>query len=232
MKLVILYAAAVLALTLYAWITAGKNAEDPKAKILIYVRFLVATVIGAIGVRHFQAVDPGNKILTAVLKICASLPSVLLALKGYLREKNSFDLKLVIALILCMLADAAISISFIAGGAGFAIAHIVFVMAFIKEEHPTRKQLLVWIVLIGVIALFLLTQKQKLNTAMLYIMALTYLSIMITTVVFSRHLPRIIFLAAIIFAISDCLLIVNIIVTPSFLSRLLALLVYYCALQL
>ncbi|MBR0473960.1 MAG: hypothetical protein IJJ19_03075 [Erysipelotrichaceae bacterium] len=130
------------------------------------------------------------------------------------------------------MADVIINFSLVAGGSVFAIVHIIFTITFIKENKPDRKQKLAWLILTLVIAVILVLIYSHINSIPMYLFALAYLSIMISTVVFSVKLNKLIFVSAIIFALSDCFLIFNMTVKPTVLMKLAALLIYYISLHL
>ena len=232
MNKAIIVAVTSLILVRCGWFLANKAVSNRKIRIGVYALFFCITLACAITVRNIQADFPDAKLMAAILKFCASAPSLLLALRGFLMEKNRFDLRIVIALALCLMADVIINFSLVAGGSVFAIAHMIFTITFIIENKPDRKQKLAWLILTLVIAVILVLIYSHINNIPMYLFALAYLSIMISTVVFSVKLNKLIFVSAIIFALSDCFLIFNMTVKPTVLMKLAALLIYYISLHL
>ena len=150
---------------------------------------LCICLIAAFCVCFLQSKTPNDTFGIALLKSCASLPTVLLAYEGYRIERNIFDRFLLIAILIGMAADVFINMSAAAGAILFDIGHIVYMHAFIKEKRPSSKQ-----VFLGV-----------------------FISV---------------FIASLIFALSDILLIINILIRPGFLASLFSLCVYYLSLIL
>ena len=69
------------------------------------VLYALISLLAAIAVRYFQAVRPDDLFKGAVLKFCASLPSVLFAFKAYTLKKTRFGFLIVCAIVLGLIAD-------------------------------------------------------------------------------------------------------------------------------
>lgn len=229
---VICVAAVSLAVTLTGWIISGKAVNDGVRRWPVYLLYFLNTVVTAVLLRQYQETEGALTVYVALLKFCASLPSVLLALRGYLMEKNRFDLKIVIAMAFCLLADVTINIALVAGGTVFAIAHVLFAEAFISEHKPSGKQILAWIIGIIIEAVILYLIRDKVGSVGMYIFALVYLAIMLSTVILSYPLNKLVFASAVVFAVSDCFLITNMAIPSTPFMRLMALLIYYISLHL
>ncbi|MBQ1476906.1 MAG: hypothetical protein IIZ33_02025 [Erysipelotrichaceae bacterium] len=220
---------AVLLAMAACWKYMDRVIEEKKDRTVLYLFFVMITMVYGISVRFYQGAYPEDLFGAAVLKFCASLPSVVLGLKGYLMEKNRFDLLIVIALITGLLADVSINLSMIAGAALFGIGHLLYDIAFIREKRPSRKQILVWLIITVLLDGVLFLLKEKFPSPSLLIPGMIYIAILVSTVVFSTHLPKIIFVSAAVFAVSDIFLIVNIVVSGNILMKTAALLIYYGA---
>ena len=131
MNKAIIVAVTSLILVGCGWFLANKAVSNRKIRIGVYALFFCITLACAITVRNIQADFPDAKLMAAILKFCASAPSLLLAIRGFLMEKNRFDLRIVIALALCLMADVIINFSLVAEGSVFAIAHMIFTITFI-----------------------------------------------------------------------------------------------------
>ena len=59
---------------------------------------------------------------------------------------------------------------------------------------------------------------------------MVYLSIMLSTVVFSRKLNKLVWISALIFGVSDCFLIYNMAAAEGMFMKTVALLIYYASL--
>lgn len=85
---------------------------------------------------------PADLLHGALLKFAASLPCLTLALHQYLYDRNQFGRMIVLAMVFAMAADIAINISTPAGVILFGICHILFDIAFVKQQRPDRRALL------------------------------------------------------------------------------------------
>ncbi|MBR3227862.1 MAG: hypothetical protein IKF68_04890 [Erysipelotrichaceae bacterium] len=198
----------------------------------IFVIYALITALAAVAVRCFQQSYPDALGTGVFLKFSASLPSVLFAFKGYRNCKTLFALFILLAIILGMIADIVINISFAAGGLFFLVGHLLYDVAFIKEKRPSKRQLILWLILTALMVIPLYIFRERIGSLFYGIGALVYIAILISTVVFSYSLDRMIFAAAMIFAFSDCFMIVNILTDGALIMRILALLVYYISLLL
>ena len=129
-----------------------------------------------------------------------------------------------------MAADIAINSSVAAGAVLFGICHILFVIAFIREKLPVRREVLIWLVLSVTAGILLTLIRDRIGSTMLYLTAVCYIAILISTCVFSFRMPRIIWLSAMVFALSDIMLVGNNAFNESLIMRIAALLVYYVSL--
>ena len=223
---VLLTAVSSLALMGLGWFLSGKTVRENGKRLPVYLLYLLVTVLMAVAVRYHQYVQSEDSLGIAVLKCCASLPSVLLGLRGFLMEKNRFDLILLIALVFGMFADVMINLNMTVGGVLFLIGHLLYDVAFIREKRPSGKQYLVWLIMYLIAFIILFTVRNKVNMT-LFLFSLVYFLILTSTVSFSFRLSRIIFIAAVVFAISDCFLVYNMIVDSNMILKTIALLIYY-----
>lgn len=138
------------------------------------------------------------------------------------------------AVILCGGADVSINYNFGIGGALFGLAHLIFLIAFFREQKPTRTQILAWLAGTAAAAIIMYIMHAYIpGTGFLkVVLASLYLSVLLSTVVLSLRLSEITFFAAAVFACSDLMLIANIATVGTVLTRLIALLVYYASLIL
>ena len=199
-----------LAGTFAAWsLTERIHVRKGSAIVLFLVHFVICAM-DAVTLRFYQQAYPADLLHGALLKFAASLPCLTLALHQYLYERNQFGRMIVLAMVFAMAAD----------------------IAFVKQQRPDRRALLLWIVL-SLCAVGLLTLvRNKVSSTALFIMAACYLSILVSTCIFSYPLPKCIWTSAMVFALSDILLILNIVLDGSLFMRILALLVYYGSLIL
>ncbi|MBQ6216992.1 MAG: hypothetical protein IJK53_06355 [Erysipelotrichaceae bacterium] len=211
---------------------AGHTIKNRKPKLPVIANHLCICLIAAFCVRFLQSKTPNDTFGIALLKSCASLPTVLLAYEGYRIERNTFDRFLLIAILIGMAADVFINMSAAAGAILFGIGHIVYMHAFIKEKRPSSQQVFLGVFISIFIAIPLFLLRSHLNSIAMYLIAWIYLSVLSFTTVFSFNMRRIVFIASLIFVLSDILLIINILIRPGFLASLFSLCVYYLSLIL
>ncbi len=223
---VLIVALISLFLMVLGWIFSGRVIRENGRRLPVYLLYLIATVMAAVSVRYLQAVRPDERLGVAVLKGCASLPSVLLALRGFLMEKNRFDRILLIAIVFGMFADIAINLNTTVGGILFLLGHLLYDLAFIKEKKPSGKQYLLWGFLYAIALIILFSIRNSVNTT-LFLFSLVYFLVLTSTVAFSLPLSRIIFISAVVFALSDCFLVYNMLADSNMILKTLALLIYY-----
>ena len=215
-----------------AWRFAKKTVKEKGKRTMVYLCHLGISLAAAFCVRFLQYKAPTEVFGTAVLKFCASLPTVLLAWEGYRIEKNRFDKLILTAIVLGMFADIAINISTPLGAFFFGIGHIFYMHAFFKEKRPSKRQTLLSVSLCIFTAAILYFVSSRLSSIFLYLLACIYLSILICTTVFASNMKRNVFIASLVFALSDLLLIINILIPTGFFAKLFALWVNYLSLIL
>ncbi|MBR2551616.1 MAG: hypothetical protein IKF05_01310 [Erysipelotrichaceae bacterium] len=220
------------ACSLVTYFKSEKLAGENRSYRKVFAVYAVITVLAAIAVRVFQQQRPDGLLYGAGLKFTASLPTVLYALKGYRLQKTRFGLYILLAIVLGMFADIAINISFAVGGAFFLVGHLLYDFAFQNDRRPSRRQVLLWLLLSILMILPVFLFREKIGSTLAAVDTLIYISILISTVVFSFKLDKMIFATAVIFALSDCFMIYNIVTDGPMLLRILALLVYYGSLLL
>ena len=223
---VLITAVSSLVLMGFGWFLSGKTIRENGKRHPVYFLYLSVTVLMAVAVRYHQYMQPEDPLGIAVLKCCASLPSVLLGLRGFLMEKNRFDLILLIAIVFGMFADIAINLNMTLGGILFLIGHLLYDVAFVRERRPSGRQYLVWLILYLAAFMILFSVRNRVAT-FLFLFALVYFLILTSTIAFSYPLSRIIFVSAVVFAISDCFLVYNMIADSNMILKTIALVIYY-----
>lgn len=218
----------LLVSSVMTYFTSIRSVNSSYRRILVL--YALITIISAIAVRYFQELYPQDLLSGAVLKFCASLPSVLYAYRGYQLRHTKFGLIITLAIVLGLIADVSINISFLAGGAVFLIGHLLYDFAFFSEQRPSGKQVVLWLVLTVLAAAAIYLFRNHFDSFLNAAGPFLYISILISTVVFSWSHGKMIFAAALIFALSDCFMVGNMLFNSTILLKILALLVYYGAL--
>ena len=181
----------VMACITFAAMALCVKKADKQNRKMLYLMCFVLSCGNAVCVRIQQAAAPEALFQAAVLKFCASLPTVILVYTGYRYEKNSKMARfLLTAVTLCLAADIAINLSFAAGGFLFLSGHLFFDAAFITERKPDRKQFAQLIVSAAGGAVLLLLLYKHINSIPLYVGALTYMTVLFSTLIFSFKLDR------------------------------------------
>lgn len=215
-----------------AYIYSGRVTRRNESFWKVLVLYVLITLLAAVATRYFQREVHGAKAIIALLKFSASLPTVLFALKGHQLRPARFSRYILLAIGFGMIGDIAININPVAGGALFLVGHLLYDGAFLSERKPSAKQVELWLAMSALLIIPMYVFRAKIGSPVYCIGGWVYLSILISTVVFSRSLQKMVFAAALIFAFSDCFMIANTFGDGSMLMKVLALEVYYCSLLL
>lgn len=199
---------------------------------IVLAIYALLCLLGASATRFFQRELPEAHAIIALLKFSASLPTVLFALKGYQIRPTLFGRYIVLAIVAGMIADIAININPVAGGTIFLAGHLLYVLAFLSEAKPSRRQVALWLTLSAFMIIPLSVFRARIGSLFYCINGGIYFCVLIATVVFSLSLERMVFAAAIVFALSDCLMIANKFGGGGMIMRIIALEVYYGSLLL
>ena len=228
-QFVITVAIADMAILFGAWLLGRHIHQTGKPQWPLYLLYALLAVVGAVAARHQGITYPDQHLGLAIMKLCASLPAVVLGLQGFLREKNHFDLIILLAIAFGLMGDVSINLSLYAGMFFYAIGHGLYDVAFITEKRPVRRQLVVLGVCSVLLAALLVVFYDKVGSPVAFVCQLLYLILLASTVIFAVHLPKIIVIGAMVFALSDAMLILNIIVPMGLVYNTISLAVYYLA---
>ena len=146
---------------------------------------------------------------------------------GYQRHKTKPAFFILAAIVCGLIADAAINISFPAGGVIFGAGHLLYDFSFLAKRKPSKKQLLSVIIAVVLTLIPLYFFRHLMPSALAVIGVIAYAAILFSTVIFSKPSGRLIFACASIFALSDLMLVFNIINKSGFFLTLVSLIVYY-----
>ncbi len=220
----------LIACSVLTYIYSGRviRRNEPFWKVLVL--YLLITILAAVATRYFQRAVHGAKAIIALLKFSASLPTVFFALKGHQLRPARFSRYILLAIGVGLIADIVININKAAGGALFLAGHLLYDVAFLSERKPSGRQLSLWLAMSALMIIPVYIFRAGIGSPFLCIGNWVYFSILISTVVFSWSLHKMVFAAALIFAFSDCFMIFNKISHGSMIMKVLALEVYYCSL--
>ncbi len=215
-----------------AWVYSSGIMEKRDSEWKALAAFALVSALSGAAVRYTQMNFPNDLIGLGIEKFCASLPTMLFALRGYLSGKDRFSGFILLAIVLGLFADVSINSSIAAGGLFFAVGHAMYDVAFVHEKKPSKKQIVIWLVLSVLMIIPGYLFREKIGSLPLLIAALVYVSILISTIVFSWSLERLVFIAACVFAVSDVFMAVNLALKASMYMMYLSLIVYYFSLFL
>ena len=225
----------LIACSVPAYRYSGRVAVNNESVWKVLAIYFLITILAAAATRYFQQElrgIHGAKELIALLKFTASLPTVLFALKGYLIRPTRFGRYVCLAIGVGMIADMAININPAIGGVVFLVGHLLYDVAFLSEKKPSGRQAALWIVMSALMIIPVYVFRSHIGSPVYCLGVWLYVMILISTVVFSWPLDKMVFAAALIFAFSDCFMIANIYGHGSMVMKILALEVYYGALLL
>ena len=139
-----------------------------------------------------------------VCKCAATSMAVLVAFLGCLQNGVAAHWVLLAGLIACTVADGVLNVRFMAGGAVFALGHILYMIAFCLMRMPTWRSVLLLLCMMGLAtAGFTRFKRQIGRRAPFFYAYATALSMMVSLAAAQRPL---FFAGALLFAFSDALL--------------------------
>ncbi len=155
----------------------------------------------------FQRVKttPGHsKPLSVILKCAATSMAVLTALLGCLQNGIAAHWVLLAGLIACTIADGVLCFHFIAGGAVFALGHVLYMIAFCLMNRPNWYSVILFLALMGFATAAFTRFRQRIGRRYAFFYAYaTVLCLMASLAAAQRPLY---FAGALLFALSDALL--------------------------
>ena len=111
--------------------------------------------------------------------------------------------------------------------AGIGAGHLLYDFSFLAKRKPSKKQLLSVMIAVVLTLIPLYFFRHLMPSALAVIGVIAYAAILFSTVIFSKPSGRLIFACASIFALSDLMLVFNIINKSGFFLTLVSLIVYY-----
>lgn len=200
------------------------DTKDKALKISLISLTYVLVIIRFIG-NHFLDI---NDILQLSIKGVATLSIVLLSF--FLLKRNPFSHGKFIfsGLVLCLIADVILEISFVPGGCVFGAAHVLFLIGFIKTEKLRKWQFIVFASLCVLSIPFFIYIADFLGDTLA--LAIAYF-ILIFSIISSAltHQNKLI-VAAVCFCISDVLLTKDEFIKRGHITSIISILLYYTAL--
>ncbi len=148
---------------------------------------------------------PGHGKATEIaLKCGATAMAALVALLGCLKSGIPAHWLMLAGLAACAVADGVLCVHFIAGGAIFALGHILYMIAFCMMHTPNRQCAIVFLCLAGLSAAAMTRVRARLGGR--YALILAYAMILSLMVALASVQAPLYFAGAVLFAASDVLL--------------------------
>ena len=148
---------------------------------------------------------PGqSKGLHIAVKCAATSMAALVALLGCLQNGIAAHWVLLAGLVVCVIADGVLCVHFMAGGAVFALGHVLYMAAFCLMHRPTWRSVLLLLALMGLATAACFRFRGRIGRRYPFFYAYaTVLSVMVSLAAAQAPLY---FAGALLFAFSDGLL--------------------------
>ncbi|MBR0137956.1 MAG: hypothetical protein IJM15_06055, partial [Erysipelotrichaceae bacterium] len=166
----------------------------------------------------------------AVLKLLINLILIYLCYVGYKRQPTRLSRHLIIALIMCMVADIMINFDFSIGIVLYALTEAFFVYAFTRYDKQQRWQWILWL-FNSAISLIIIINSKAINMTTRIQMA-GYAMVLMALVSAALTMPRKIRFGAILLVIANILMYRNEVAPLTLLSHVLSIGIYYIAIGL
>ena len=173
---------------------------------------------------------PWGKETIALCKGICGLCLLGVCIAALYRRSGAFEWLITAATLLCGIGDVTINLSFVAGMIFFGLGHMVFLVAFLKDKKPGKKQFAVLIPLVAVLLFIEYQLREALGNLCVPIMI--YTALVLSMAVFSSLHSKGIMAGGILFAMSDLLLVIKLAMGSPMLISFVSLFVYYLAMAL
>lgn len=154
--------------------------------------------------QHLRHQPQHNRAVEIIFKCAATSMAAILALLGCLKGGSAADWVLFAALVVGTIADCIICLHFTAGGAVFALGHMLYIIAFGIMNRPGWSSVLLFLCLMGAITSGFTLYKKRLGRRLPFFYA--YATIISLMVAFSVAQPPLFLAGAMFFTFSDGLL--------------------------
>ncbi|MBR2836067.1 MAG: hypothetical protein IKE43_10240 [Coriobacteriales bacterium] len=166
---------------------------------IVFMLIVLCYVMSEVLAYRFGTLNP----VRIFFKVTATALVVFIALSATVRTRWLRDVVVCFGLILCCVGDLLLNIMPLPGMIAFGLAHVVFLTAFIADEHPSRTQVIVWVTFVVVTIVVCILIRSKVG--MYLIPAMIYASLLWALLVFGWRQPPILRLAIVFFILSDAM---------------------------
>lgn len=157
-----------------------------------------------LGYQRMKTTPGHSRAWATAVKCAATAMAVLTALLGCLQNGSAAHWLLLAGLTACAVADGVLCYHFIAGGAVFALGHILYMAAFLAMRRPGWPSVLLFLALMGLATAGFFRFRARIGRRYPFFYAYaTVLSLMVSLAAPQRPL---FFAGALLFAFSDGLL--------------------------
>ncbi len=207
--------------------------------ILILLAGLILLFFAPIYVNQLFVSNNGVK--TIFLKITSMLVSIAVAAYAYLKFQNIYTTNILIALIICVIADIAICYNFLGGTILFALGHIFYLCLLLGLELNIKLFVIFFIAVASIVLLIVYKLKEQLLNLydpkkkilaipfILYgLMLITLLSLVYTvTYINPNNIHILLSIGISFFVVSDITLVINLLFPTNKLKERVSISFYY-----
>ena len=204
--------------------------------------FLAITILLYLAPKYVnQQLKTPNTFKAVILKISSVAISIAIAAYSYYKLKDLYTINILIALVLCIIADVVICYNFTAGTLIFAAGHVFYITLFIKTGIDIKAFLIFLIVVSAVFVVIVFYFKNyllkfynssKKVAVMPYISYATMLIVLLSlsyavTYINSSVVHCMLSIGATLFVMSDITLIINMLVKTNKTREIISISLYY-----
>lgn len=180
---------------------------------------------------YLKYVYPETTVIRSLLKFTISIVPVINLINGLQtneNNRNKFYYTLLFAMITCCVGDMAINYSVIAGIALFMAAQVLIILAFSSGRRLSVAKIGLWVALwlSSILACYALFDENS-PDMMVVVGGMIYIGIMFMMVISSYGHSHRIFIGALLFGLSDLLLVYNTLTSEMLITHALSLGLYY-----
>lgn len=154
--------------------------------------------------QRMKGTPRNNRPLHIAVKCAATSMAVLVALLGCLKTGTAAHWVLLAGLVACAIADGVLCVHFLAGGAIFALGHVLYMASFVIMHRPNWFSLLLFLALMGLTTSAFTRFRPRIGRRAPFFYA--YATILSVMVALAAAQYPLYFAGALLFAFSDGLL--------------------------
>lgn len=154
--------------------------------------------------QRMKRVPRRSQALHIALKCAATGMAVLVALLGCLKNGAAPHWIMLAGLVACTIADGVLCVHFLAGGAIFALGHVLYMAAFLLMHRPTFASALLFLALMGLCTAAYTRFRARIGRRFAFFYA--YATVLCLMVSMAAAQAPLYFAGALLFAFSDAAL--------------------------